>query len=1056
MGRVVTVTEEPFVLPVYQNGTEELHPIFAEEYDYHGGKGKVYPYRLKRALTDQKKERTFSALCMENEYLKLTIVPELGGRVMRAVNKLTGLDFVHGCEEFRPVLLGELGATVIGGIDFFCNHGEAYAPVTARAEQDLDGSCSVWLHRFDQANSVRQTVKLTLFPERAYVQISGQLYNMTPFRQQTYYAPTLAVAAQGAQMIFPTDAKETLVRSENCKLGTSAYDFIGAYDSEEQTGILQISDHYVTPQRRCFFYDNRNKKAADSERSEPRVALLTSGSFEGTELLPMVLAPFEERRFLQYLMPYQGIASVKNAMRELAVGLEVREYAIVVQVYGARRRKVRVTLTDGSVTLLEEETVLSPENAYEKILARTNQAAAKLRLTVFDADTNAVLIVYRMPIGEKSETLQKQESAGAEQGSKRELCLPQQLQTNDALYLAGRWLEERQPSGYDAADYYAEGLKRDAEDVRMNHAYGELLMQRGDFAGAKKYLMQALKNSYSDSEAQTGMICVLLGLCAFYQGKERQAAEAFHRALRAADAVETGTFYLAAIAARNGIWTEALDAVGKTLSKNAHHIQARGMQAYLLRKLGQSTTALRCCKKNLEHAPFDFVSAAELVFLGKSSEEKLLQRMGDDAENYLAAARDYLLFGAYQEAAELLERCPQQSFLVTVYRAYALSAQKKPLDATKLLHTAEWCAEDLIFPNQLADAVVLTYAAKEPDSASAQYELGCLWYAKGQYEQAIQIWEHAVKNYKQARIFRNLALAYANVYEDWKRAAREMEKACYFNDQDATLFWELDQIRQRLGYDFEQRLKRYEKYMTLVDTHDELYVEYVTLLNLTKQFEKAHDCAIKHRFHVWEACGEKLAAQYVWSLLEMANRALVQGDGLQAERYLMHAVSLPENLGIEQAEERFCSQISYHLGLALELQEKTDQAEVYYKQAAEMPELPESVSYCENLLADQQFFKGLALLKRGKDAEGAACFDQLISYGTAHLEDEPGKTGARIWQRQPSSFRENHTARSKAHCHYFIALGLLGHGEKKRAQEELQKVLQWEPSNVYCQMYLNV
>ena len=94
-------------------------------------------------------------------------------------------------------------------------------------------------------------------------------------------------------------------------------------------------------------------------------------------------------------------------------------------------------------------------------------------------------------------------------------------------------------------------------------------------------------------------------------------------------------YYLAALDARAGRWRLALDHVGKALAKNAHLIHARGLQAYLLRRMGQPGTALRCCRKNLEHDVFDFVSANEVVLLGRGKAEELDKRMHEDAENYL-------------------------------------------------------------------------------------------------------------------------------------------------------------------------------------------------------------------------------------------------------------------------------------------------------------------------------------------------------------------------------------------------------------------------------------
>lgn len=1060
MNKTVAVWEEELTIPTYEVGEPEKYPAFAEAYSYHGRKGRVYPYPLLDVISDTRVDRVYQALCLENEYIKLVIIPQLGGRIIRAWDKMNDHDFVYANHVIKPALVGENGAWMMGGIECFPRRSCAFAPVNARMEQAEDGSCSVCMQRTDRISGVRQMVKLTLLPGQAYVQITEQLFNPTAMKQYTYSGISLMVAVnETSQVIFPPDTlfskRKMIPRPSGCQVERSRYDFIGNYDYEMGSGVVYVSDHHSEPEKRRFTYGNgacgQAWEHALTDADGP-FAELSCGTFVDGYPMPVELAPFEQKRTVRYVIPYTGVGAVKNATHEILVGMELSDSELTVRVFSTETRRVRIVLTEGFDTLLEADVTLDPTESYERVLDATVVNEAMLRLAVYDAQTHALLISYRPQaeiIGERR-SLQDAKLTVAQP-------LPRDVDTNDRLYLLARQIERKQMADCLQENYYLEGLRRDPADIRINRAYGELLLERGDFEDARKHFVQALHCVEGCDTEEEGRVCLRYGLCEWYCGDRTGAYDLFCRALRANDSKEAAEFYLAAMAAGAGRWQEALDHIEASLERNVHHVSARAMKGYILRHLGQFTTALRCLRKNLELDPFDFVSANEIRMLGKGKEEDCMARLGDDSHNFLLAAREYLMFGAYEEAAQLLARCPKKTFLVDCYRAYVLAAQKHTPEAEQLLLQSEECAAESCYPNCLEDITVLDYAIRQADSVEARYELGCLYYDKKQYAKAIHLWEEAaVKQPKQVRLHRNLALAYANVDKDFDNARREMEKAFYLNERDATVFWELDQLDKQLGMSFEKRLERYEKYISLVELRDDMYVEYITLLNMTGQYEKAHNLTMQHQFHVWERCEGAVGGQYVRSLLEMANRALMQGDALQAERYLRHALVWPTNLGEGRSEHMADNDICYHLGLALELQEKHEEAELFYKKATLGGRTLEGISYRDDLAGERLLYQGFALLKMGEDEEGYRCFDRLIAYGEEHLEDEPGCEFLPEAYQQPVSFVQNHALRNRAHCHYFIGLGYLGYGDMEFSNEQFRKVVECEPANIRCRLFADV
>lgn len=1056
----VAVWEETVTIPTYGVGAEDQTPIFVEDRKFSGSTGEVYPYPIVREIGDTKTDREYTALYLENEYLKVCILPELSGRIWSAVDKTNGYEFVYHNHVVKPALAGLTGPWVMGGIEFSKRHQDAFREVNYRTLKDEEGSCSVYLQEIDQMSGVRNITKITLHPERAYIEITGQLYNGTSLPQPSFWGVNVAVSSdENTRTIFPPDTasahRKKHSRTNRCLAENSVYDFIASYNYDREQGTVCVADHHTAPGKRRFTRGSGEAGQA-WERSltdeDGSCVELMSGVFYGEQPEATWLAPSEERRLVQYVLPYKGVGAVKNATREAAVGLEFTDSDLTVRVYITQSRRVRIVLEEGFSTLLEDDVALSPEEAYEQTLECTVTNETMLQLSVYDLQTNALLTTYR-PQPETEQHFEKPMLQPAEMPG-----APETMATNEELYLVGQRIERHRCATRRADAYYLEGLQRDPGDIRLNNAFGKFLMRRGDFSGAKEYLERAYARIREcDLGTGLGETAYELGLCELYQEQYERAYDYFYQASWTQEQQAMSFYYLAALDARAGRWRLALDHVGKSLAKNAHHIHARALQAYLLRRMGQTGTALRCCRKNVEHDVFDFVSANEIILLGRGKIEELDKRMRGEAENYLLAARVYAEFGALDEAVELLTRCPNKTPMVLYYKAYYLAEQKRTPEAARVLHQVEEYSPEGYLPNKPEDIAVLRYAIRETDSAMARYYLGCLFYDRQQWDRAIRLWEQAaVKRPKFATVHRNLALAYYNVMHDADAARREMEKAFYLDEKNAGIFMELDQLNKNLGVSFQRRLERYEKYMHLVEQRDDLYVEYITLLNMTDQYEKAHDLTMQHHFHVWEGCEGQISAQYVRSLLEMANHALVQGDALQAERYLLHALALPENLGEGRPEGMTDNHIYYHLGLALELQEKYDEADRYYKKATLGDSGEGGIRYDDRLPADRILYQGFAFLKLGEDEEGYRRFDRLISYGEEHLEDEIDTAYERVPSCGLQPFAEDYYVKNRAHCYYLMGLGYLGYGDTQKANECFTKAVEIEPSNMECRMYASV
>ncbi|UZQ85205.1 DUF5107 domain-containing protein [Thermoclostridium stercorarium] len=1085
---------EKVIIPTYGTGEPEKVPMFLEKRVYQGSSGKVYPYPVIEKICDEKKDKEYTAVFLENEYLKVMVLPELGGRIQRAYDKTNGFDFVYHNRVIKPALVGLLGPWISGGIEFnWPQHHRptTFLPVDFILFDNEDGSKSVLLHDVDQMYGTKAIAKITLYPGKAYIEITGQLYNRTHLPQTfLWWANPAFPANENTQSIFPPDVHAVMdhgkrdvsrfpvatgiyykkdysegvdiSRYKNIPVPTSfmaeksKYDFIGGYDHGKKAGILHVADHHISPGKKqwtwgCGDFGKAWERNLTDEDG-PYIELMT-GVYTDNQPDFSWLKPFEEKTFRQYFMPYKEIGQVKNATAEAAINLSCNDEEIFIAAYATGiYENAEVVLTYGLIEIFRENVKLSPVDVYKRILKKKELGLGKaedekLKLRVF---ADGKCLVEYQPEPEEIQKMPEPAKAAKD---------PTEIMTNEELYLTGLHIEQYRHATYLPDPYYLEGLKRDPGDIRINNAYGLLLMRRGDFANAEKHFRTALKRlTERNPNPYNSESYYLLGLVLLYQGRDEEAYDAFYKATWSNEQQEMSYYFLAAIDAKKGNFTKALEHVERGLIKNSHNIKARGLKAYILRKLGRINECKALIEENLRLDPFDFVSGNEKVIINGNSAElrvELNRRMRNFHENYLMTARDYAEFGAYEEAVALLNECTGKYPMLKYYEAYYRHLTGESDDNVReLINEAESRPTDYCFPNKPEDIAVLRFAIDFGNGVRAKYYLGNLYYDKLQWQKAVLLWEEAAEAEPDFYIIhRNLAVAYYNKLKARDKAKAEMEKAFRLNPRDERVFMELDQLYKKLGMSFEERLKNYEAHKELIERRDDLYTEYVTLLNMCGYYEKAYECIMGHRFHPWEGGEGKIATQYKLSLLEMAAKAKAEGHFCDAERLLRQALVYPENLGEGKLEGTKDNHIYYNLGLVLEALGKIQEAKECYERATEGNYEPKGIMYYYDQPADMILYQGLAYQKLGRIAEAKSRFYRLIDYGEQHLDDEVKIDYFAVSLPDFGIFEEDYTIRNRAHCFYLMALGNIGLGNFEKAKNFLDEAVKIEPSHMMCRVY---
>ncbi|WNS47083.1 DUF5107 domain-containing protein [Paenibacillus sp. MMS20-IR301] len=1097
------IWEETVQIPTYGVGEPNKNPMFLEKRVYQGSSGRVYPHPVIEKIEDEKKPAPYRIVVLENEYLRVEIMPELGGRIYRAVDRTNNYDFVYYNQVIKPALVGLAGPWISGGIEFNWpqhHRPNTYGPVEYRLEEKADGSATVWVSEIDRMYGTKVTAGFTLHPDKAYIEISAQLYNRTSEPQTFLWWANPAVAVNDhTQSVFPPDVTAVfdhgkrdvsrfpiatgtyykmdyssgvdISRYKNIPVPTSYmayksdYNFVGGYDHSVQAGLLHVANHHISPGKKQWTWGNGEfGQAWDrnlTDEDGPYIELMT-GVFTDNQPDFTWLQPYEEKTFTQYFMPYKNIGVVKNATTEAAVNLEVDEEQGTATVFAyttSRYENAVVELAGPQGIVLSKQLTLTPADTYSaEVKLTAGVLEHELTLKVQDAAGN-VLVAYTP---QPKDIEQVPDAA-------RPLPEPQDIATNEELYLAGLHLEQYRHATFEPEPYYLEGLKRDRNDSRINIAYGTLLLRRGLFAESEAHFRKAVKRvTWRNPNPYDGEAYYQLGLSLKLQGRLDEAFTAFYKSAWSAAWQDGGYFSLAQIAAEQGKFAEALDLAERSLIRNARNYKSRNAKTAMLRKLNRLKEAEAFAEETLKLDVADFGAHYELALIreaqGRSEDftvsvNQFKALLRGEPKNYLELASDYAGAGLYEEAARALLLLESSSDPMVNYTlAYLYGKLGQPESVQSCLSAGEKANADYCFPNTLFELQVLEYAVSvHPEDAKACYYLGNLLYDKKRHGEAIRYWEQsrsADDNY--SVVHRNLALAYYNKQGNPQAARASLEKALACDPGDARVLFELDQLYKKIGLPAGERLAFLESRTSLVSGRDDLYLEYVTLHNLLGKHNEAVQLLASRNFHPWEGGEGKATGQYVMAHVELAKQHIQAGRPDKAVELLQAALVYPLNLGEGKLAGAQENNIYYYLGCAYEALEQQQAAEASFRTASHGLDEPTSAMYYNDQPPEMIFYQGLAWLKLNDTHKAKRRFNKLVDYAEKHLFDDVKIDYFAVSLPDFLVFDEDLNKRNEIHCRFMRGLGLLGLGKKEAAATEFKEALRLDCNHIGAKLHLQL
>jgi len=1087
----VSVWQETVTIPTYGVGEPDKNPMFFEKRVYQGSSGVVYPHPVIDKIYDEKHDRDYAGLFLENKYLKIMILPELGGRVQLAYDKLAKRHFVYYNQVIKPALVGLTGPWISGGIEFNWpqhHRPSTFDPVDFRLAQHADGSATVWVNEVERMFRTKGLTGFTLHPDRAYLEIKAQLYNRTALPQTFLWWANPAVRVNDDyQSVFPPDVNAVfdhgkrdvsafpiatgtyykvdyspgtdISRYKNIPVPTSYmainsdYDFVGGYEHDTRAGLLHVADHHVSPGKKQWTWGHGDfGRAWDrnlTDEDGPYIELMT-GMFTDNQPDFSWLMPYEEKSFTQYFLPYQALGVVKNATKDVLMNVEATgPDAAEVKVYVTSTQPgCRVQLLVAGQPVLDETRDLAPEQGFAQRVALPPGTTEQQWLVLVHDAQGRELLRYA-PAANKQNDMPQPAKPALE---------PAAVENTEQLFLTGQHLEQYRHATYSPVPYYEEALRRDPQDARNNNALGGWYLRRGQFARSEPYFRQAIATlTQRNPNPYDGEPYYNLGLSLKHQNRPDEAYNAFFKATWNSAWQDSAYFAVAQLDVARGHYALALEHIGWALDRNARNSKAYVVQALAQRLLGQPAAALGTCAEALRRDGFNLGALFEqaLVHRVAGQPEAAAQHLAQlqtlargEAHNYLEYALDYGAMGRYAEATELLALALQATApdpLVAYHLAY-FSQQTGDENQARAC-AAQGAATPLAtyFPNRLEDIAALQLASYlNPADAHAPYLLGNLWYDKRQYAEAIAAWElAAARNPMFPTALRNLGIAYFNKQQNPEKALACFEKAFALDPTDARVLLELTQLYRRLNRPLAEQLALLEAHRPLVDFRDDLYLERVALCNQLGQPDRAYELLMARQFHPWEGGEGKVAGEYLRSLTELAKADLRGGQPAAAVARLTQALapSYPPNLGEGKLPGAPENELHYWLGCAHEALGQPEAARMAWQHATAGNSEPTAALFYNDAPPDQIFYQGLAWGRLGVAAQSQAVFIRLLGYGEAHLKDEVKLDYFAVSLPDLLIFEDDLSRRNALHCRYLIGLGYLGLGQLPEAETALAAVL---------------
>ena len=1080
----VKAQEETMIIPTYKNGEPNQMPRFYEGRSHQGVQRRIYPYPYDDNQVNVKTDVNYPFIHVENEYVDLGIMPQLGGRIYYAVDKTDNYNFFYHNGVVKPSLIGMVGNWISGSLawGYPHHHGpNTVEPMDYKIEENKNGSKTVWISTTDERHRMSILLGYTVYPNSSRVEMTIHPLNKTAISNSFLFWANPAVHCDSAyQVIFPPSVQYVTYHGKrdmtawpiadsrfngydftgldvswwmNTRIPSSFFswdpkeDYFGGYDHKKEAGTVWVGNHYVSPGMK-YWADGNNASGLRTNNgltdNSGRYIEMMAGFYTDNQPDYSWLQPYETKFGTMTWFPVRELDGLKYANLNGALNLEItdnKNIKLRINTTSPHKEAVVLLKTLKGETLVQKSISISPSEPFKGDLPLPSGIKEDdLDISLKDSEGN-ILLSYRPGEHHPPDVPKPEPLKG--------LPSPEEIKSVEELYLAGLRLNQFYNASVDPMQYYNEGLKRDPGDYRINTQLGILSIKDYNWAQAEQYLRTAVTRITSNyTRPKDGEGLYYLGVTLKSIDKMDEAYDYLYRASWSSAWHSASYYQLAEIDCIRGDFKTAIDHLNRSLSTNMDNPRALDLKAIVLRKMNDLAGAKEQLLWTLNNYKIDHQALNELYIIdaqngntGQATSDllDLTRIMRDNVQSYLELATYYTSCGFYQEAADLLVRLEKKGETFPMIYYYLGYFNAKLGDKSKALayyQTGNKMPYAYCFPFRAEEIEILEHAMTfNPSDARAPYYLGNLLY-EHQPERAVALWEKSRDLDNTLYIVhRNLSLAYRDIQKDYVKALASINQAALCNSDDPRLLVEVDALNE---YNKVSAQKKYEflkaRYATAKKRSDAL-LRLATRSVEYGKYDEAINILTTNSIRESEGAREMQNA-YLNAYTLRGLESLNKGKYAKALKDIETAQAYPVGL----VGRGRTAQFNYLIGLIYKRTGRSTEAEDLFKKAVDV--------VIERQGSDREYvyYQGLALKESGKVEESKQLFQKMLG----DLRSSRNESGFF------TQFEGGQSAETRAALnHYLSGLAYEGLGDKSMAKTEFAETLKINPGHIWSKVHLD-
>lgn len=938
-----TITEEIKSIDTYTFNTPNPIPIVAEN-------PKISPYFKYEGYEHKPIKKDWKVVTLENDYIKLWVLPEIGGKVWGAIEKSTGEEFLYKNEVIKFRNIAMRGPWTSGGIEFnfgiIGHHPSTATAVDYQTRTNTDGSVSCIVGNTDLPSNTKWTVEIRLEKDKAYFETNASWYNASPLTESYYNWMTAAAVAtndleffipgnkyvehDGTAHNWPIDEKgRNLAMYKNNTFGPAkSYhvvgeynDFFGGYYHDTNFGYGQWASYEEMPGQKLWLWALSRSGGiwedlltdTDGQYIEFQAGRLFDQYFPGaTNPISQVgFDPYVMDTWSEIWFPYKEIGGMEDASKHGVLNVEYENGEAYVGLNALQNLNHELQIQVNGEIIFTEKLNLKPMEVFSTKFSATPKD--KIEISV---------------LGTELEYSNNPEAKHI----KRPFYPDENLEVSKS--------EELFHAGLEALEYreYALAHEKLTELVALDQSHrdgllglAELEYRRTNYETALELINTVLKMDTYNSKAN-----YLAGITYRALKDYLNASESFGWAARDIKYRSVAYAQMAEILLKQKNYNKGQTYAAKALTFNLNNINAREVLLFTAKSQGNNSALKEYAQSILEIDPLNFLAKQELNHINNKGSDKTtdLPEIHNelDKETILGLALRYEELGYSDEALiTLLEGSKSVKNLLWI--SY-LQKDNNPSESERMLLKAIAGKVNLVFPYRRETIPVLEWATQQNDSWKLKYYLAQNYMVVGKKKHALKILDECV-NVPDSDIFYRFRTK-LNEGNDYQRELLDYQKAYELNSSD----WKLNEefIQFYLANNkYEEAAKLSSKaYKKFLNNYNIGLAHAKSMLNTGKN-EKVLNILKKIQVLPFEHASESR------EIYERAHMAVVlshlrKNKNDKALEVLKKSKEWPENIGVGKPYNPDERLQDYFMALVMEKVNQTEESKTLLKGIVEHTE----------------------------------------------------------------------------------------------------------------------